>query len=920
MGIRLFEHNLKAYNAVKEMLCKENKACVIHPTGTGKSYIAFKLIEDNPDKKFVWLGPSEYIYQMQTGKIRKKQGIVFKNVEFYTYAWLMMNEKMIYKMKPDYIILDEFHRVGAKQWGTNVKKLIEAYPDSKVFGTTATNIRYLDNRRDMAAEIFEGKICSEFDIVEAMVRGIIPVPVYVVCSYYYKERLREFDERISKIENKAVQNENKEILEKLKRALEQAEGMDKIFEKHIKVRNGKYIVFCSNLEKMYETMSMIPKWFGRIDKLPHIYSVHSYNLDSEDDFRLFQEDDSEHIKLLFTIDMLNEGVHIDEVDGVILFRPTISPIIYKQQIGRALSAGSEKTPIILDMVNNFENLYSVMEIQAEFKRTKEIIGHRGEYVTSEEFEVIDELRDSRGLMEKLIKNLESTWEMYYKALVLYKESHGNVMVPKAYVTEEGLNLGRWLIRQRGFYREGTLSKEKINYLQSVGVDFRLKNEIDFEEWVKCLKEYKDEYGDLYVPGDYVMRDGKRLGLYVANMRNRYKNSTLNKDTIDKLDEIGFIWEVQATLWEENYLKAVEYYKANGNIDIHRRYRTKDGYRLGMWINTQRRVYQGKVPGILTDTQKTKLEAIGMKWTTGYSEDEFYRRLECFSEYVAMYGNGLVPKEYVSNDGFKLGIWVTNLRNKYNKSKREKCLKEGEVCPKSYLKIEQENLLEKAGMVWRVYDAAWEEMYKLAKDYFCENGNLMDIPDNIVNSRGQKLSVWVFAQKSGYRTNGRVNMDEDKIKRLEEIGIDWGLFSDRSFERGVNELLKYRQKYGDMLVNIGYTTDEGYGLGKWCARQRTLKRSEKLPVDRERYLDKIGFVWEVTEYYWNHMYEKAKEYYDTHGNLKIPTKYVCDDGSKLSQWINDMRKRYRNLEKDESLLTVDQIDKLNQIGMDWLIKK
>lgn len=57
--------------------------------------------------------------------------------------------------------------------------------------------------------------------------------------------------------------------------------------------------------------------------------------------------------------MLNEGIHVDDVDGVILLRPTVSPIIYLQQIGRALSAGNKNQPVIFDLVNNFDSLYCI---------------------------------------------------------------------------------------------------------------------------------------------------------------------------------------------------------------------------------------------------------------------------------------------------------------------------------------------------------------------------------------------------------------------------------------------------------------------------------------------------------------------------------------------------------------------------------
>ena len=97
--------------------------------------------------------------------------------------------------------------------------------------------------------------------------------------------------------------------------------------------------------------------------------VRSYSDDPGTDkaFADFKADESDRLKLLFCIDMLNEGVHVEGISGVILFRPTISPIIYKQQIGRALTAGENSTPLILDVVNNFEGLCSIAGLQGEMQ-------------------------------------------------------------------------------------------------------------------------------------------------------------------------------------------------------------------------------------------------------------------------------------------------------------------------------------------------------------------------------------------------------------------------------------------------------------------------------------------------------------------------------------------------------------------------
>ena len=87
--IELFEHNKTAYEAALELLDETNRACVIHPTGTGKSFIAFKWVEENPDARFVWLSPSENIFNTQLENLKRVTGFEPKNITFLTYARLM---------------------------------------------------------------------------------------------------------------------------------------------------------------------------------------------------------------------------------------------------------------------------------------------------------------------------------------------------------------------------------------------------------------------------------------------------------------------------------------------------------------------------------------------------------------------------------------------------------------------------------------------------------------------------------------------------------------------------------------------------------------------------------------------------------------------------------------------------------------
>lgn len=73
-------------------------------------------------------------------------------------------------LQPSYIILDEFHRAGAECWGESTVALLKLCPEAKLLGLTATNIRYLDNNRDMAEELFDGRVASDMTLGEAIVR------------------------------------------------------------------------------------------------------------------------------------------------------------------------------------------------------------------------------------------------------------------------------------------------------------------------------------------------------------------------------------------------------------------------------------------------------------------------------------------------------------------------------------------------------------------------------------------------------------------------------------------------------------------------------------------------------------------------------------------------------------------------------
>ena len=291
MEISLFEHNKIAYESSLEMLEAFGKAAVIHPTGTGKSFIGFKLCADFPDKCICWLSPSEYIFKTQTENFKAVCKELPQNIKFYTYAKLMnLSDAELAEISPDYVILDEFHRCGARMWGAGVQSLLDTYPNAKILGLSTTAIRYLDNQRNMADELFDGCVSSEITLADAIVKGILRPPKYVLSLFKYQGSVQKFENRIRSCKSRAVRDAAQGYLDELRRALAKADGLDVIFDKHITDRCGKYIIFCSNYSHLKEMTSLVGQWFGKIDKDPHVYTAYADDPETHNSFEAVTKD------------------------------------------------------------------------------------------------------------------------------------------------------------------------------------------------------------------------------------------------------------------------------------------------------------------------------------------------------------------------------------------------------------------------------------------------------------------------------------------------------------------------------------------------------------------------------------------------------------------------------------------------------
>ncbi|KAJ8605461.1 hypothetical protein CTAYLR_003318 [Chrysophaeum taylorii] len=240
-----------------------------------------------------------------------------------------------------------------------------------------------------------------------------------------------------------------------------------------------------------------------------------------------------------------------------------------------------------------------------------------------------------GLSAPVVPHRER-WAERYKALVAYEASHGHCWPSDA-------KLSRWIRAQREKYRNGKLSAERVELLESLGVSW---SDRFWARNMRRLEAYKKVHGDCCVPPRYVGPDGARLGLWVSRTRRR----ELSPGKVAELDALGFEWS--AKRWEKYFALLCRFREERGDFSIGQD-EVFEGERLGVWVIRQR---QGK--GV-TPERRAKLDEIGFPWNA--REARWNDKFDALRSFVAANGHARVPRRHVTQDGVNLGTWATNQR-------------------------------------------------------------------------------------------------------------------------------------------------------------------------------------------------------------------------------------------------------------------
>lgn len=322
------------------------KGLVQAATGVGKTYLA---AFDSADYERV-------LFVAHREEILKQAALSFRNVRqsddygffygkrkdtdpsviFASVATLgrpeYLNEEFFEKEYFDYIVIDEFHHAVNKQY----RRIVDYFKPKFMLGLTATPER-MDGKN--IYELCDYNVPYEISLTEAINKGmLVPFHYYGIYDKTDYTGLRlvkgRYDER-----------------ELTKLYKESTDRYDLIYKYYKKYRSRRALGFCCSRNHAEQ---MAEEFCKRGVPSAAVYS----NADgqfSEDRDKAIEQLKSQEIKVIFSVDMFNEGLDIASLDMVMFLRPTESPIVFLQQLGRGLRTCRGKEYVnVLDFIGNYE--------------------------------------------------------------------------------------------------------------------------------------------------------------------------------------------------------------------------------------------------------------------------------------------------------------------------------------------------------------------------------------------------------------------------------------------------------------------------------------------------------------------------------------------------------------------------------------
>ena len=912
MSMTLNPVNEAAFQKAVQSLETLNRAAVFHPTGTGKSCIAWKVVEAHPQTTFFWLvAGAQRLALRQAELTRYNGGTLPGNVRFCDCEklaaatpeqWVRLGEQ-----KPGCIVLDCYHELSAVCWAQSVQKLLRMCPQAKVLGLGVPNGAPVCAA---AQELFADCIVSHMTVAEAMAAGTMPVPsAYAALLWPQEEELATLRARIKNLCMPKGDTSLRVQYEELSWSLRQVENLTVLLPRLLSDTSGHYLVLFESAAYQEKLGTELEQLLRTVDPAVRFYAAdHACFADSAA-VETFLSDTAPGPKVLLCVNAPGVQQPLEGLAGVILVRQSSLMSTFKQMLCRALVAAGSRSVPVFDLVAQFEGLGNGRTLQRDCTEAMTRAGSKTPGFRQER-----PMQQTYRLYGKLRREMEARWEVLCQAAADAAAKEGTLELPRSYTIHSGVPVGKWLELQRQVQagqRPGRLTAEQAAKLEKLGIRWNHRLEAAWEKGFASAQKYRTEHGDLLVPVRYRDKNDFALGEWIVYNRQRYLGGNLTQNRIERLEAIGMVWSTSNDLWEQNYAAATQYYLEHGDLEVPIKYETPSGFGLGVWLGAQRAAHKA---GELPQEQVERLDALGMDWTNR-NDRKWMSLYDVAAAYYHEYGNLNVPSEYVTPDGVLLGKWVARQRYAYLNPDRSSA----RVTP------ERKALLDKLGMVWEKYDP-WQERYDLALAYKTEHGDL-EIPSVYKTADGVWLGSWVNRQRQALNSgSSALSSERRKLLRIlfkgerrpSDPAADHGTVREANWERNFRSAARYARKYKHLLVPASYVDSDGVRLGVWISNLRAARKnrpdSYQVTPAHIKKLNSIGMVWDARDAKWGTAYQQAKAYYKAHGNLHAAANYKSDEtGFCLGDWLRRMREWDTT---HDPKLTPERRAMLDKIGMEW----
>lgn len=855
MSMTLNPVNEAAFQKAVQSLETLNRAAVFHPTGTGKSCIAWKVVEAHPQTTFFWLvAGAQRLALRQAELTRYNGGILPGNVRFCDCEklaaatpeqWVRLGEQ-----KPGCIVLDCYHELSAVCWAQSVQKLLRMCPQAKVLGLGVPNGAPVCAA---AQELFADCIVSHMTVAEAMAAGTMPVPsAYAALLWPQEEELATLRARIKNLCMPKGDTSLRVQYEELSWSLRQVENLTVLLPRLLSDTSGHYLVLFESAAYQEKLGTELEQLLRTVDPAVRFYAAdHACFADSAA-VETFLSDTAPGPKVLLCVNAPGVQQPLEGLAGVILVRQSSLMSTFKQMLCRALVAAGSRSVPVFDLVAQFEGLGNGRTLQRDCTEAMTRAGSKTPGFRQER-----PMQQTYRLYGKLRREMEARWEVLCQAAADAAAKEGTLELPRSYTIHSGVPVGKWLELQRQVQagqRPGRLTAEQAAKLEKLGIRWNHRLEAAWEKGFASAQKYRTEHGDLLVPVRYRDKNDFALGEWIVYNRQRYLGGNLTQNRIERLEAIGMVWSTSNDLWEQNYAAATQYYLEHGDLEVPIKYETSSGFGLGVWLGAQRAAHKA---GELPQEQVERLDALGMDWTNR-NDRKWMSLYDVAAAYYHEHGNLNVPSEYVTPDGVLLGKWVARQRYAYLNPDRSSA----RVTP------ERKTLLDKLGMVWEKYDP-WQERYDLALAYKTEHGDL-EIPSVYKTADGVWLGSWVSRQRQALNSgSSALSSERRKLlrtlfkgeRRPSDPAADHGTVREANWERNFRSAARYARKYKHLLVPASYVDSDGVRLGVWVSNLRAARKnrpdSYQVTPAHIKKLNSIGMVWDARDAKWGTAYQQAK---------------------------------------------------------------